>query len=120
MSSAEEIDWLLDSDPAIRWQTLRDLTDTPPADIARERARVAHAGVAAGILARQGLDGPWHRTGSPDWLPTVFTLQLLRATGVERNDPVVASAIARLAAGFRWHSDLGAKPFFEGETEPCL
>jgi hypothetical protein len=34
------IDWLLDSDPAIRWQVMRDLTDAPPAAIAAERARI--------------------------------------------------------------------------------
>ena len=27
------IDWLLDSDPAIRWQVLRDLTDASPDEV---------------------------------------------------------------------------------------
>jgi hypothetical protein len=45
---------------------------------------------------------------------------MLRATGVDRADPAVAAAMARLAAGFRWHQELGGKPFFEGETEPCI
>jgi len=35
------IDWLLDSDPAIRWQVMRDLTDAPADVVAAERAKVA-------------------------------------------------------------------------------
>jgi hypothetical protein len=116
----DTVDWLLDSDPAIRWQVMRDLTDASPAAIAAERDRVPHEGLGAGILARQGVDGAWHRAGAPDWLPTLFTLQLLRATGVDRADPAVSSAVARLEAGFRWDEEFGKKPFFEGEVEPCI
>jgi hypothetical protein len=116
----DTIDWLLDSDPAIRWQAMRDLSDASPAAIASERARVPREGIGAEILARQGSDGSWHRAGSPNWLPTLFTMQLLRATGVDCADPVIQSAIARLAAGFRWDAEFGAKPFFEGEVEPCI
>jgi hypothetical protein len=114
------IDWLLDSDPAIRWQTMRDLTDASAAEIAAERARVAREGLGAEILACQGADGSWHRPDEPDWLPTLFTMQLLRATGADPADPAVASAIERLHAGYRWHEEFGAKPFFEGEVEPCI
>jgi hypothetical protein len=114
------LDWLLDSDPAIRWQAMRDLTDASPEAVAAERARVSREGVAAQILARQGSDGAWHRDGAPDWLPTVYTMLLLRATGVDPAEPAVDSAVTRLGAGFRWHEDLGHKPFFEGEVEPCL
>jgi len=114
------IDWLLDSDPAIRWQAMRDLAGAPAPTTAAERARVAREGLGAAILACQGSDGAWHAAGKPDWLPTVFTLQLLRSTGVEPAAPIVAASMARVASGFRWHDDVGAKPFFEGETEPCL
>ena len=114
------IEWLLDSDPAIRWQTMRDLMDAGAAAVTAERARVARGGLGAEILACQGSDGSWHRAGAPDWLPTLFTLQLLRATGVDRNDPAVVEAVARLEAGYRWHEEFGAKPFFEGEVEPCI
>ena len=114
------VDWLLDSDPAIRWQALRDLTDASAAEIAAERARVAREGLGAEILASQGSDGAWHRAAEPDWLPTLFTAQLLRTTGADPADPAVASAAERLNAGFRWHESFGAKPFFEGEVEPCI
>ena len=116
----DAIDWLLDSDPAIRWQAMRDLADASPQAIAAERARVPREGVGAEILARQGADGSWHRAGAPDWLPTLFTMIFLRATGVDRADPAVDSAVARLEAGFRWHEEFGKKPFFEGEVEPCI
>ena len=114
------IDWLLDSDPAIRWQAMRDLTDASPQEIAAERARVSREGVGADILSRQGADGSWHRADAPDWLPTLFTLQLLRSTGVDRADPIVESAMVRLQRGFRWDEAFGKKPFFEGEVEPCI
>jgi hypothetical protein len=116
----DTIRWLLDSDPAISWQAMRDLTAASPAAIAVERARVPREGIAAEILARQGPDGSWHRADAPDWLPTLFTLLLLRATGVDRGELAVQLAVARLEAGFRWAAEFGAKPFFEGEVEPCI
>lgn len=116
----DPVAWLLDSDPAIRWQTMRDLTEASAAAITAERARVAYEGIGARILGSQGSDGAWHRVDEPDWLPTLFTAQLLRATGADPADPAVASAIVRLASGFRWHEEFGAKPFFEGEVEPCI
>ncbi|GAC1640495.1 MAG: hypothetical protein NVS9B14_22020 [Candidatus Acidiferrum sp.] len=116
----DTLDWLLDSDPAIRWQVMRDLKDMPPLSTAAERARVPREGVGAGILASQGADGAWHRADEPAWLPTLFTFQLLRATEVDRAEPAVESAAMRLNASFRWDEEFGAKPFFEGEVEPCI
>ena len=126
----ETVDWLLESEPAIRWQALRDLTDASPAEIAAERARVPREGLCSEILARQESDGSWHRVDAPVWLPTLFTLLLLRATGVDPAEPAVESAVARLEAGLRWDNQAGfwelrstessAKPFFEGEVEPCI
>ncbi len=119
----DPIDWLLDSDPAISWQAMRDLTDASPAAVAAERARVPREGVGAEILARQGADGSWHRAGAPVWLPTLFTMLLLRATGVDRTEPAIDSAVARLEAGSQWDEEFRDKPFksfFEGEVEPCI
>jgi hypothetical protein len=116
----DPLDWLLDSDPAIRWQTMRDLTGSSREAIAAERRRVPREGVGAEILARQGSDGCWHRADAPVWLPTLFTMLLLRATGVDPAEPAIKSAIARLEAGFRWDEAFGKKPFFEGEVEPCI
>lgn len=99
---------------------MRDMTNASPATVAAERARVPHEGTASEILARQAADGSWHRGDAPAWLPTLFTLLLLRATGVDPAEPAVKSAVARLQAGFRWAEEFGAKPFFEGEVEPCI
>jgi hypothetical protein len=125
----ETLSWLLDSDPAIRWQAMRDLMDASPAAISAEHARVPQEGLGAAILARQEADGSWRRAKGPLWLPTLFTLLLLRATGVDRADPAVESAIARLEASLGWDPTgcwelrpvpLGAASFFAGEEEPCI
>jgi hypothetical protein len=114
------LEWLLDSDPAIRWQAMRDLTDASVESVAVERGRIAHEGIGAIILATQGADGAWHRDDEPNWLPTLFSMQLLRATGADPIDPSLRSPIARLQAGFRWADEFGAQPFSEGEVEPCI
>ncbi len=126
----DTIDWLLDSDPGLRWQALRDLTDASPAAIAAERARVAHEGLGAEILARQESDGSWRRPDARIWLTTLFTLLQLRATGVNPEEPAVEAAMVRLEAGLRWNDaggrwelrapETGGNTFFEGEEEPCI
>ena len=126
----DALDWLLDSDPAIRWQTMRDLTDASPAAIAAERTRVTREGLGAGILALQATDGSWRSAGKPAWLTTLFTLLLLRAAGADRTDPAVQSAVARLETGLRWNNlggcwelrpqETGGNTFFQGEEEPCI
>lgn len=113
-------DWLLNLDPAIRWQALRDLTDSSLDAIAAERARIPHQGIGAKILSLQASDGAWHRGNAPVWMPTLYTLLLLRSTGVDRTEPAVQAAMTRLEVGFRWDQEFGAKPFFEGEVEPCI
>jgi hypothetical protein len=125
----DAIDWLLDSDPAIRWQAMRDLTDASPSAIVAERARVPREGIGAAILAGQEPDGSWRRADAPAWLPTLFTLLLLRATGVDRAEPAVESGVAHLETNLRWSNqpcwelrgaELGGNAYFEGEVEPCI
>lgn len=114
------IQWLIDADPAICWQAMRDLTDASSETVAAARSRIPHQGIGAKILTAQGVDGAWHRNDEPDWLPTLVSMQLLRLTGAEPADPLVKSAMERLQNGFRWADDLGGKRFSEGETEPCI
>lgn len=123
------IDWLLDSDPAIKWQAMRDLTDASQADVIAERARVPREGLGAEILNRQESDGSWRRADAPVWLPTLFTFLLLRATGVDYAEPEVEAAIARTETNLRWSNrpnwelraaSSGGNHFFEGEVEPCI
>lgn len=53
------LQWLLDSDPSIRWQVMRDLTHEPAEVVAAERSRVATHGWGARILSEQYPDGNW-------------------------------------------------------------
>ena len=86
------IDWLLDSDPAIRWQVMRDLTDAPPDEVAAERARVATEGWGAQALAAQPPNGVWGGGAYfPEWISTTPTLQLLREFGLDPDEPAGAS-----------------------------
>src|SRR2546430_898125 len=76
------IKWLLDSDPAIRWQVMRDLTGEAPNAIAAERSRVATEGWGAQLLARQSLAGHWGGGPKRD-LITLYSLVHLERLGVD-------------------------------------
>jgi hypothetical protein len=124
------IEWLLDSDPAIRWQVLRDLTDAAAGEVATERARVAGEGWGARLLALQSADGRWdggtYRPGWIDrskpffdaWTATHFSLQLLRDLGLDPDSPGAQSAVSRVREHVRWEAN--DAPYFDGETEPCI
>ncbi len=113
------IEWLLDSDPAIRWQVMRDLTDAPAEDVAAERAKVATEGWGAQLLALQPPDGAWGGGAyKPDWTATTATLQLLRHFGVDPTQEAVRRAIGLVRANVRWEYD--DLPYFDGEVEPCI
>ena len=125
------MDWLLDSDPAIRWQVLRDLVHAPADVVAAERARVATEGWGARLLALQGEDGQWaggacfpapslmsaEAHGQP-WISTLPTLQLLCDFGVDPSDDRVRRAMALVKDRCRWEH--AGQPFFSGEVEPCI
>jgi hypothetical protein len=115
--SVEE--WLLDSDPAIRWQVMRDLTGAPEADVAAERARVAREGWGARLIALQAPDGQWGGgTLFPVWVSTAWTLMLLRHFGLDPTSAEARRAVALVRANSRWEH--AGQPFFEGEVEPCI
>lgn len=77
------VDWLLQGDPAIRWQVIRDLLDGPAAEVAEERARVGTEGWGRQLLARQDPSGTWgNGLYSPKWTSTTYTLLLLRRLGL--------------------------------------
>ncbi len=114
------IDWLLDSDPAIRWQVMRDLTDASAEDVAAERARIATEGWGAHILAAQDPDGRWGGgTFFPEWISTEATLTLLYRFGLDPTSEEARRAIAPVHEAARWDYDPNLR-FFEGEVEPCI
>jgi hypothetical protein len=114
------IDWLLDSDPAIRWQVLRDLTDAPADEVAAERARVAHEGWGAQLLAAQDPDGRWSGgTFFPEWISTEATLTLLYMFGLDPTSEEARGAIAPIHDNARWDYDPNMR-YWDGEVEPCI
>jgi len=121
--------WLLDSDPAIRWQVMRDLTDEAPDVITAERARMATEGWGAQLLARQSPTGKW--SGAPrgwrddlpkehrDLLITLYSLSVLMDLGVDPASEPARKMIDRVdkRVVFRW---LDNRLYLSGETEPCI
>ncbi len=77
------IDWLLDGDPAIRWQAARDLLGRSARAVAGERRRVAQEGWGARLLALQDPSGQWSGgIYTPKWTSTTYTMLLLRDLGL--------------------------------------
>ena len=114
------IDWLLHSDPAIRWQVMHDLIDAPPDEVAAERARVAREGWGAQILASQDADGRWGGgTFFPRGIGTMDTLHLLHLFGLDPAIDEARRAIAPIHEAARWDYDPNLR-FWEGEVEPCI
>jgi hypothetical protein len=126
------LDWLLDSDPAICWQVLRDLVRAPDVVVAAARAKVATEGWGARLLALQGEDGQWaggacfpaqwcdqpdDEHGQP-WTSTLPTLQLLCDFGVDPHSDRVQRVVALVKEHSRWEH--AGQPFFSGEVEPCI
>lgn len=114
-------DWLLDGDPAIRWQVMRDLTVAPAARIAAERSRVANQGWGAHLLDLQRADGNWGDGAStPLWWSNLYSLVYLRDLGVDPADSRVRAAIDAVRSKVTWGPWHHDAPFFEGESEPCI
>jgi hypothetical protein len=121
------IDWLLDSDPSIRWQVMRDLTHEPADAAAAERSRVATEGWGTKLLALQAPDGRWGgKPWSLDYTDTFHVLELLRRLGLDPENHQVRKAIDLVREHVVWR---GGPPvdtpwddnrFFEGEVEPCI
>jgi hypothetical protein len=115
------IGWLLDSDPSIRWQVLRDLTDTPLPIVNAERSRVASEGWGARLLDEQHTDGHWgDGVTTPLWWSNMYTLVFLRDLGVDPASARARTAIDRVRDHVTWGPEFGHSPFFEGEVEPCI
>ena len=110
--------WLLDADPAIRWQVMRDLTGEAADTIAVERSRVATEGWGAELLARQGDDGSWECGWQWD-LTTLWSLVVLKDLGMDPTSDEARRMIDRVDRGLVF-KPLNNRPFLNGETEPCI
>jgi len=113
------VEWLLDSDPSIRWQVMHDLQDAPADAVAAERTRIASEGWGADLLARQGADGKWKRDDdNPEW-SCFLHLLLLRDLGLDPRSEEARRAVGLVRDNIIWHWWDNA-PFFIGEVEPCI
>lgn len=119
MSEASVIRWLLSGDPAIRWQVMRDLTAQPDAVVAAERRRVAREGWGRALLDRQSPGGSWGGANDEGWMITMDALALLREMGLDPASDEAQRAVSRVRTQLKWEA-LGDRPYFEGETEPCI
>jgi hypothetical protein len=128
-SRPAHLKWLLDSDPAIRWQVMRDLTGAPPDAIAAERSRVATEGWGAQLLARQSSAGNWGG-GPRGWrhdlpkedrglLITLYSLVVLMDLGLDPASWQARKMIDRVDERLVFKR-LNNRPFLHGETEPCI
>ncbi|MEH0108903.1 squalene cyclase [Tersicoccus sp. MR15.9] len=72
-TDAALLDWLLDTDPTLRWQVERDLAGAPPTVWQATRARVATEGFGAAMLAHQDEDGQW---AGGAYFPKAFVEQM--------------------------------------------
>ncbi len=134
----EVVDWLLQGDPAIRWQVLRDLVGAPADQVAAERARVEAEGWGARLLAVRGSDGQWDggacfperiaaawragietdfSDGQP-WTSTLPTLMVLHDLGLDPASTAARETIRLVTANCRWEHD--GQAFFDGEVEACI
>ncbi|WP_203336074.1 squalene cyclase [Nocardioides limicola] len=126
----EVLTWLLDSDPALRWQVQRDLADEPPEVWQATRARVATEGFGARLLALQDADGQWDggaffpagfdfdrvETEGQPWTATTWALSALREWGVDAER--LAGTADLLAENSRWEYD--DLPYWGGEVDCCI
>src|SRR5580692_6147148 len=123
------IGWLLEGDPAIRWQVLRDLVNAPAGDVAAERVRVEHDGWGARLLALEDPGGLWAggacfpaswaggEPGQP-WTATMHTLQTLQLLGLDPASESARRVIGLVAENGRWEH--AGQRYFDGEVEPCI
>ena len=121
VSDDATIEWLLDSDPSLRWQVMRDLLDSPEESLRAERGRIPGEGWGAELLATQQPDGTWAPSNvSRAWPYNLYTLHLLRTFAPDAADPRIRSAIERTRDRVTWGAEFDDAPFFAGETEPCI
>ncbi len=116
------VDWLLDADPSIRWQVMRDLADAPADEVTAERSRIAKEGAGAQLLALQAVDGRWGGAAwNRGWNSTMHVLWLLRHLGLDPAGPEAQRAVGLVRDRVTWQGgEWDGNPFFAGEVEPCI
>ena len=126
------LDWLLHSDPSIRWQVMRDLLGIPEPEWRAERAKVETEGWGARLLSYEDEDGQWaggaflpsdfdvrewQELGQP-WTATTFALSQLRELGLDPSSERAQRSVQLIGANSRW--DEGGQSYWQGEVEECI
>ncbi|AXB42643.1 squalene cyclase [Amycolatopsis albispora] len=130
MVGTELVGWLLDSDPALRWQVERDIAGEPPEVWEATRARIATEGFGARLLSHQDPDGQWaggayfpagydpaREPGQP-WTATTWSLTTLREWGMDAAVLRERRTAELLAEHARWEYD--DLPYWGGEVDCCI
>src|SRR5215470_20441469 len=117
MSKSSVTRWLLDSDPSIRWQVMRDLADAPAEEVITERAKVATDGAGARLLALQAPDGRWGGAAwNRGWNSTMHVLWLLREMGLDPAGDAAGRAVGLVRERVTWRGcgppEAEDNPFF--------
>lgn len=119
------MEWLLEGEPSIRWQVMRDLAGAGEEEVAAERGRVAVEGAGARLLAAQGADGRWGGAAwNRGWNSTLHVLMLLREMGLDPASEPARRAVTLVRERVVWKGsgppECDDNRFFDGETEPCI
>lgn len=134
MTVADLDAWLLETDPALRWQVERDLLGAPPERWEATRSRIAHEGPGALLLERQDPDGQWaggayfpagffddpanrDLPGQP-WTATTWTLTTLREWGMDPAPLRENGTVQLLERNARWEYE--GLPYWGGEVDCCI
>ena len=115
-------DWLLEGDPAVSWQTLRDVVGASEAEQQVQRSRIPAEGWGAKVLSWQLPSGDWGGRDTPDdaWRYNLTALEILRHLGADPSDPAIATRIEATRERVRWPDRFGSPTYFDGEEEACI
>ena len=116
------INWLLEGDPSIRYQTKRDLLISSSNEIEKEQMKISKEGWGYLFLLKQDKAGTWGgNLYSPKWISTTYTLQLLRRVGLQP-DNSKAKAGAKILLDKGYYDKDGGINYFRSlnHSETCV
>lgn len=97
------VDWLLQGDPSVAWQTQRDLLLLPEPEWAPTRLRVGQEGWGRRLIDLQGADDKWAGgLYQPKWTSTNYTLLELRRLGLDPANQAALRGVRRLLDEAVW------------------
>jgi hypothetical protein len=125
-------DWVAETDPALRWQIMRDVFGQPESQWGPIRATVETEGVGARLLSLQDADGQWsggaffppgftgkqfEEQGQP-WTTTTWALTQLREFGLDPTSARAGETVRLVGENSHW--DNAGQPYWSGEVEECI